>query len=100
MDDDDDFSFAADEPTAMWDENDLKDLGLEVPEGRAATGPATTGTGRHRAIGIELTEAETDPPPTSVKTGQKRSDTLTWIATIVLSVFLGVGMYFLVRAFR
>ena len=30
-DEDDDFLHAADEPTAMWDEGSLRDLGLDIP---------------------------------------------------------------------
>ncbi|MFK7999790.1 MAG: hypothetical protein AB8H86_09340 [Polyangiales bacterium] len=94
-DEDDDFLHAADEPTAMWDEGSLRDLGLDIPIEQKETGPATTGTGAHRAIGVELTSG---PSPASAK--PKGSSALHWIVTIALAVGLGVGVFFLVRMFR
>lgn len=89
-DEDDDFLHAADEPTAMWDEGSLRDLGLDIPLEQKETGPATTGTGAHRAIGVELTT-----PPKS-----QGSQIMQWVVTILLAVGLGVGVFFLVRMFR
>lgn len=91
--DDDDFLHAADEPTAMWDESALKELGLEPGLAASQSAPATTGTGRHRAIGVELTQGPADPP-------KKKSEALAWVITLVLAVGLAVGMYYLVRSFR
>ena len=76
----------------MWDEGSLRELGLDVPLEQKESGPATTGTGAHRAIGIELTDGT---PTTDTK-----SQTMQWLITIVLAVGLGVGVFFLVRAFR
>lgn len=92
-DEDDDFLHAADEPTAMWDEGSLRDLGLDIPIEQKETAPATTGTGAHRAIGIELTGPDS-------ATKSKGATMLHWIVTITLAVGLGVGVFFLVRMFR
>jgi hypothetical protein len=91
--DDDDEFHAADEPTAMWDAASLQELGLDIPPlEQKETGPATTGTGAHRAIGVELTAA-----PAAKEQG---SQVMQWVVTIVLAVGLGVGVFFLVRMFR
>lgn len=95
-DEDDDFLHAADEPTAMWDEGSLRDLGLDIPLAQKETAPATAGTGAHRAIGVELTGAA-DPAATPQP---KRPQALQWIVTIALAIGLGVGVFFLVRMFR
>lgn len=79
----------------MWDEGSLRDLGLDIPIEQKETGPATTGTGAHRAIGIELTGG---PDPAAAKS--KGATALQWIVTIALAVGLGVGVFFLVRMFR
>ena len=77
----------------MWDSGSLKELGLDVPIEQKETGPATTGTGAHRAIGVELI-GPAAPPKSS------GAQAIQWIVTVALAIGLGVGVFFLVRMFR
>ncbi|MEM9067392.1 MAG: hypothetical protein AAGE52_02770 [Myxococcota bacterium] len=89
-DNDDRGVHAADEPTAMWDEDSLKDLGLD-DVGRVSSppsGPATSGAGP-AGPSVQVSTAQGSP-----------RGGLSWVITIVLAVVLGVGVFLLVRLLR
>lgn len=91
---------AADDPTAVWDEQALRDAGLdELRDEQAvaapATGPDVKGdstqsvvVGRGGAPGFRARQQATRPPP---------SQGLSWPMTIALALALGAAVYFLVR---
>lgn len=87
-DEDESGQHAADEPTAMWDEDALAKLGLNkpAPETKPKAGPGL-------AVSVE-----TSPHATS--TAKAKSPVMGWVITIGLALALGVGVYFAVRALR
>ena len=90
-DEDESGQHAADEPTAMWDEDALAKLGLNTPapEAKPKTGP-----------GLSVS-VETSPHAASTATAPKpKSPVMGWVITIGLALLLGVGVYFAVRALR
>ncbi|MEM7608431.1 MAG: hypothetical protein AAF411_24005 [Myxococcota bacterium] len=95
-------SHAADEPTAMWDQAALRELGLDAPQEQEARGPATQGTGRHRAVGVELAQEESGRRPKKAveQKPSKSSGLAGWVLTAVIAVALGVAMFYLVRSFQ
>lgn len=81
-------TFAADEPTAMWDEESLQDLALDAPAEQQQSGAATRGQGGGGpSVQVELQSAGTSGP----------SKGLSWGITIFLALGLGAGVYFLIR---
>ena len=98
---DDDFSHAADEPTAMWDESALKELGLDSVQEQSA--PATTGTGRHRAVGVDFTGANEAIAPraaSSATSPTSSGGSFRWVLLVLLALSVGAGAFFLVRALK
>lgn len=98
--------WAADEPTAMWDDSALEGAGYDqlakdrAARPRAETGPATGRDvrGEDRAavkVSSELTGAQRLEP---VAPSEKRS--LSWTITIGLAIALGVVVYLAVRLLR
>lgn len=90
-DEDESGQHAADEPTAMWDEDALAKLGLNkpAPDTKPKAGPGL-------AVSVE-----TSPHATSTATAPKaKSPVMSWVITIGLALVLGVGVYFAVRALR
>ncbi len=108
-DDPDGPRWAADEPTAMWDESAMADSGYQdlakdrTEKPRNETGPAT---GREVkgdvaakvAVSAELTGGHKAAPATPPSS--PRSGALSWVITVVLAVALGGAAYFLVRLLR
>lgn len=92
-DDDDRQKHAADDPTAVWDEDSLKRAGFDEvvkraqaqAAGSAATPdpPPATPSGRHAPV--------TAPAPRGG---------LSWTVTLVLAVAVGLIVYVAVRLFR
>ena len=89
-DEDESGQHAADEPTAMWDDDALAKLGLNTaPVEKPKTGP-----------GLSVS-VETSSHATSTATAPKqKSPVVGWVITIGLALLLGVGVYFAVRALR
>lgn len=98
--------WAADEPTAMWDDSALEGAGYDqlakdrAARPRAATGPATEREvrGEDRSavkVSSELTGAQRLQPAAS---NEKRS--LSWAITIACALALGVAVYLVVRLLR
>lgn len=97
--------WAADEPTAMWDDSILKDAGYDQlashreEKPREATGPATK-----REVGGDLGQGihvsrEAGAAPAAAPAAP-RSSALGWILTGVLAILLGGGVYVLIRFLR
>ena len=76
---------AADEPTAMWDEDSLREAGLDLGA-RSSSRPRSRGTG-------------TDPGLSRMPRRQA-SGGLSWTLTILLALALGAAVFFAVRALR
>ena len=88
-------SSAADEPTAMWDADALKGLGLEEAS-KAHQDPAP------RAAPVARAEATRPAPvatakPVVKKRAAKKSQGPSWAAVVGLAAAVGVGVYALVR---
>lgn len=98
--------WAADEPTAMWDESSLKDAGYDQlaehreKTPRAESGPATgRGVGGDREQGVyvsrELTGGHAaQGAPKAVTSG------ISWALTVGIAIALGVAVYFLITFLR
>lgn len=107
-DDPDGPRWAADEPTAMWNESMMADSGYQdlandrAEKPRVETGPAT---GREVkgdvaakvAVSAELTGGHKAVPPAAPAAPRAA---LSWVITVVLAVALGGAAYFLVRLLR
>ncbi|MCB9614137.1 MAG: hypothetical protein H6722_16995 [Sandaracinus sp.] len=87
---DDTGQHAADEPTAMWDEDALAQLGLGGP---AEPAPKPQGPGL--AVSVETASHATAPAAPA-----RKSSMVGWVVTVVLAIGLGVAVYFVVRALR
>ncbi|MDB4988213.1 MAG: hypothetical protein JWN04_3391 [Myxococcaceae bacterium] len=105
--DDDGESHAADEPTAVWDENALRAAGLgdlwrkrEAEPVAPATPPAVPPSAKDASIVIEDSIAE-QPVAVMAKIApqapQPQSSGLGWGATISVAVALGAIAYALIR---
>lgn len=102
-DEDDDERSAADDPTAMWDEDALRQAGMADIAGRTdtreAAGPATSygvrGDARDKVV-VGRTEAAPAPPARTP--GQPGG--LSWTLTIILAGVLGVAVYLIVRLLK
>jgi hypothetical protein len=102
--------WAADEPTAMWDDSALNDAGFaelmkdrqERP--REATGPATNRAagGSSEAGKIEVTGTHPQPSAPRPASAPQRSgpSALSWALTVALAIGIGVVVFFVVRALR
>ncbi len=97
--------WAADEPTAMWDESVMRDAGYEelakhrAEKPRAESGPATErgvkgDVAKKIAVSSELTGSHAASP------AKPASRAMSWVVTVVLAVGLAVVAYFTVRALR
>jgi len=98
-DDDDDFKSAADDPTAMWDDEALRAAGMSHPgkgESRAATPatrPSVGGDSREKVIVGRRSSGPAGP-------ARAASGGLSWPLTLLLAIALGVAVYFLVSYLR
>ncbi len=88
VDDDDPGSLAADDPTAMWDESSLRELGIGSDDGPSA--PATSASSQG---GPSVQVSLSNRP-------QKAQARLSWMVTIGIALVLGVGVFFVVRMLR
>ncbi len=98
--------WAADEPTAVWNDSMMRDAGFDalakVPQ--VESGPATSrevrGDDKSAVhVSAELTgghEAVVAPAAAS----SSKSGATSWIITFVLAVGLGLAAYFVVRLLR
>lgn len=109
-DKDDPARWAADEPTAMWDEASMKDAGFKdlakhrAEKPRAETGPATErGVKGELAtkvnVSAELTGGHKAQPAAPAPSSPS-SSVLSWVITGVLAIGLATAAYFAVRYLR
>ena len=99
MSEEDDFSHAADEPTAMWNEESLQALALDAPTEQQESAAATKGVGS-ASPSVEIALGPPSGQRPTHQAGQRRASKITglsWGITIVLALGLGAGVYFLVR---
>lgn len=101
--------WAADEPTAMWDESLLEKEGFDAlvkdrtQNPREATGPATTEQvgGSSRTGSVEISsEATGGHRAVSAGGGAKRPSGLSWALTFGVAIGLGFLVYLVVRMLR
>jgi len=102
--DEDRESHAADDPTAVWDEDSLRAAGLEeLAKGKAESDRPAPATGRgvkgEDDSSIIVTQKGTAGEPSRQAAGPK-SAALSWAITIALAAGLGLAVYFLVRMLR
>jgi hypothetical protein len=102
QDDDDMASHAADEPTAVWDANTLREAGLgdliKKPETDSdpPSAPATPAMKGQQGPSILVDEAQAGA---KAQRGSSREDNgeLGWGATLGLAAGLGAAVYLLIR---
>jgi hypothetical protein len=99
--------WAADEPTAMWDDSLMRDAGYtdlakdrsEKPRGES--GPATErGVGGDEAARVRVSPELTGGHPAVSAPPAKKPPGLSWVITVVLAVGLGVAVYVAIRLLR
>ena len=101
--------WAAEEPTAMWDESAMRGQGYDAlakdreDKPREATGPATEREVRGDVKqGVEVSRALTgthgklDRAPAPAP----KASALSWVITLGIAIALGVGVFFVVRMLR
>ena len=105
-------SSAADDPTAMWDEGELRAAGMDEVADRAkslppaaATGPDVKGDVRQSVVvGDEKPGASPQAQQAAPRPRPRRSADatggLSWPITIGLAIALGLAVYFLVKLLR
>ena len=95
--------WAADEPTAMWDDSEMKAGGYDAlaedrqAKPRGETGPAT---GRS-AGGMDDSSIQLSRGPVvqrAAAAAPRKPGGISWVLTILLSLGLGVGVFILIRA--
>ena len=99
--------WAADEPTAMWDESLLEQEGFNAllkdraQNPREETGPATGQQvgGKSRSESVEISTDATGGHK-AVSAPKKRPGGLSWALTFGLAIALGGVVYLLVRLLR
>jgi DNA helicase TIP49 (TBP-interacting protein) len=95
-DDNDDFdSSAADEPTAMWGADALKDLGLEEAA-KAHEEPKAVVA--QPALRSQTLVTRSVPKPKTVPKRRAASAGPSWTVTIALAIAVAAGVFFGVRA--
>jgi len=109
LDDDDDEldgeSHAADEPTAVWDENALRAAGLtdllKRHDAEPAAPPATRSTapGPESSIVVDEDVAPELPQVILADPGEPARG-LGWFATLAIAIVLGGAVYLLIRLLR
>jgi hypothetical protein len=102
QDDDDMASHAADEPTAVWDANTLREAGLgdliKKPETDSdpPSAPATPGA-RNQGPSIMVDEAAAGAKAVRGPSMRDDNGELGWGATLGLAAGLGAAVYLLIR---
>ena len=109
LDDDDDLdgeSHAADEPTAVWDENALRAAGLtdllKRQDAEPAAPPATRSEappGAESSIVVDEGVAPELPQVILADPGEPARG-LGWFATLAIAIVLGGAVYLLIRMLR
>jgi hypothetical protein len=105
-DDDDAPRWAADEPTAMWDDSMMREAGYEAvanapprPEAGPATDRGVKGEDKRAVhVSAELTGGHKAIAPTPA--AAPKSSGTSWVITLALAIGLGVAAYFVVRFLR
>lgn len=101
--DDDSGSHAADEPTAVWDANTLREAGLgdllKKPDDSDPP-PAATPAARNHGPSIVVDEAAAGARAQEAASGKADSGELGWGATLGLAAGLGAAVYLLIRFFK
>ena len=99
--------WAADEPTAMWDESSLKEAGYEkLAEHRAVAPRGESGPATRREVGgdagdrVEVSRELTGGHRAQPGPSKSAGSSISWVLTIGIAVALGVAVYFLVRFLR
>lgn len=83
---------AADEPTAMWDADALKDLGLE----EAAKSHVETKDAKPLAAPVTTPIAKARPKPVPKRNKPPAGSSISLPVLVAIAVALGIGVYFLV----
>lgn len=101
-DDDEAVRHAADEPTAVWDANTLREAGLgdliNKPESLPPP-PRRTAKG-NEGPSIVVDEAAAGAKARQVASAKSANDELSWGATIGLAAGLGAAVYVLIRLLK
>lgn len=98
--------WAADEPTAMWDDSLLKESGYDAlaehraAEPRAETGPATQREVKGDVAGKVTVSGELTGGHPAQPAPAARPPWISWVVTLALAVLLGGVAYFVVRLIR
>lgn len=99
--------WAADEPTAMWDESLLEQEGFDAlvkdrsANPREETGPATIQkTGGRSSTGSIEVSADATGGHKAVAAPKRRASGLSWALTFGIAIALGAAVYFIVRFLR
>lgn len=103
-------SLAADDPTAVWDAESLREAGLEVDVevSEPPSAPATQGSGSGLPSIVAEDAAPAEPcPPQAAPLPQAAARAapgprkeMGWGATLALAVSLGAAVYLVVRYLR
>ncbi len=97
---DDDMSHAADEPTAVWDANTLREAGLgdliKKPTSEPPP-PATPAARGNQGPSIVVDEAAAGAKAQVASHGHDADGELGWGATLGLAAGLGAAVYLLIR---
>ena len=97
---DDDTSHAADEPTAVWDANTLREAGLgdliKKPDSEPPP-PATPAVRGNQGPSIFVDEAQAGAKAQRGPNSREDNGELGWGATLGLAAGLGAAVYLLIR---
>ena len=99
--------WAAEEPTAMWDESSMRDQGYDAlakdreAKPRQASGPATEqGVRGEVKERVEVSRALTgNHAAVKRQAAPQKSGAMSWVITFAVALVLGVGVFFLLRMF-
>jgi hypothetical protein len=97
--DDDGMSHAADEPTAVWDANTLREAGLGdlINRPESEPPPAATRGRRREQQGPSIVVDEAAAGARSEQVATSTGADLGWLSTVALAAGLGGAVYFLIR---
>ena len=89
-------SWAADDPTAMWNQESLEEAGVVFEQKSSAAATSPDGP-LVSSMQIDLTQNASNPPPAAAAGGMSLK---LIVITGVLSVALAVAVFFLVKMLR